>query len=308
MSEDLEEVAATLVATEKGILAADESVATLTRRFDTLGIQSTEQSRRSYREMLFTTTGVAEFISGVILYDETIRQKSSRGTPLAEVLLSEGVIPGIKVDTGAELLAGSPEERVTEGLDGLRDRLAEYHGMGARFAKWRAVISITETLPSVACVSANAHALGRYAALCQEQHLVPIVEPEVLMYGAHAIERCEEVTGMVLHAVFHALFEQEDRIEVHVAQAQYGHRGQRLLAAGFGAGGRDCDAPLLAPARARGGAWDRVPVGRPNGSAGHRASERDQPPAGAQALEDQLLLRARASGCGAGGVARAERT
>ena len=163
--------------------------------------------------MLFTTPGAAEFISGAILYDETIRQKSSDGTPLAEVLASQGIVPGIKVDTGAEPLAGSPEETVTEGLDGLRDRLAEYHGMGARFAKWRAVIRITDKLPSVACVSANAHALARYAALCQEQHLVPIVEPEVLMNGAHTIERCEEVTGAVLHAVFHALFEQGVSLE-----------------------------------------------------------------------------------------------
>jgi fructose-bisphosphate aldolase class I len=208
MNETLESVAATLVAEGKGILAADESLATLTRRFDPLRIQSTEQSRRAYREMLFTTTGAAEFISGAILYDETIRQKSSGGTPLAEVLMSQGIIPGIKVDTGAEPLAGSPEETVTEGLDGLRDRLAEYHGMGARSAKWRAVIRITEKLPSVACVSANAHALARYSALCQEQQVVPIVEPEVLMNGAHGIERCEEVTGMVLHAVFHSLFEQ----------------------------------------------------------------------------------------------------
>ena len=213
MSEDLESVAATLVADGKGILAADESVATLTRRFDTVGIQSTEQSRRAYREMLFTTTGAAEFISGAILYDETIRQKSSSGTPLAEVLQSHGIVPGIKVDTGAEPLAGSPEERVTEGLDGLRDRLSEYHGMGARFAKWRAVIRITDALPSPACVSANAHALARYAALCQEQQLVPIVEPEVLMDGAHTIERCDEVTGAVLHAVFHALFEQGVSLE-----------------------------------------------------------------------------------------------
>ena len=213
MSEDLESVAATLVADGKGILAADESVATLTRRFDAVGIQSTEQSRRAYREMLFTTPGAAEFISGAILYDETIRQKSSGGTPLAEVLQSQGIVPGIKVDTGAEPLAGSPEERVTEGLDGLRDRLAEYHGMGARFAKWRAVIRITDALPSPACVSANAHALARYAALCQEQQLVPIVEPEVLMDGAHTIERCEEVTGAVLHAVFHALFEQGVSLE-----------------------------------------------------------------------------------------------
>jgi fructose-bisphosphate aldolase, class I len=213
MNDDLASVAASLVADGKGILAADESVATATRRFDTLGIPSTEQSRRAYREMLFTTPGAAEFISGAILYDETIRQKSSGGTPLAEVLRSQGIIPGIKVDTGAEPLAGAPEETVTEGLDGLRDRLAEYHGMGARFAKWRAVIRITDTLPSVACVSANAHALARYAALGQEQHIVPIVEPEVLMNGAHAIERCEDVTGMVLHAVFHALFEQGVSLE-----------------------------------------------------------------------------------------------
>jgi fructose-bisphosphate aldolase class I len=213
MSEDLESVAATLVADGKGILAADESVATATRRFDTVGIRSTEQSRRAYREMLFTTPGAAEFISGVILYDETIRQKSSDGTPLAEVLSSQGIVPGIKVDTGAEPLAGSPEETVTEGLDGLRDRLVEYYGMGARFAKWRAVIRITDKLPSVACVSANAHALARYAALCQEQHVVPIVEPEVLMNGAHTIERCEEITGAVLHTVFHALFEQGVSLE-----------------------------------------------------------------------------------------------
>jgi fructose-bisphosphate aldolase, class I len=208
MSEDLQSIAATLVADGKGILAADESVATLTRRFDKLGIPSTEQSRRAYREMLFTTRGAAEFISGAILYDETIRQTSSDGTPLAQVLSSHGIVPGVKVDTGAIPLAGSPDETVTEGLDGLRERLAEYHGMGARFAKWRAVIRITPNLPSPACVSTNAHALARYAALCQERQLVPIVEPEVLMNGAHTIERCEEVTGKVLHAVFDVLLEQ----------------------------------------------------------------------------------------------------
>jgi fructose-bisphosphate aldolase, class I len=213
MTQDLESIATTLVADGKGILAADESVATLTRRFNTSGIQSTEQSRRAYREMLFTTSGAAEFISGAILYDETIRQKSSDGTPLAQVLSRQGIVPGIKVDTGAEPLAGFPEETVTEGLDGLRDRLAEYHGMGARFAKWRAVIRITPTLPSQAGVSANAHALARYAALCQEQQLVPIVEPEVLMNGAHSIDRCDEVTGRVLHAVFDALFEQGVTLE-----------------------------------------------------------------------------------------------
>jgi fructose-bisphosphate aldolase, class I len=205
---DLESVALTLVAEGKGILAADETIPTLTRRFNTLGIESTEQSRRTYREMLFTSPGAAEYISGVIMYDETIRQKSSAGTPLAEALAVKGILPGIKVDTGAKPLAGSPHETVTEGLDGLRDRLREYKAMGARFAKWRAVIRVMDALPSSACVIANTHALARYAALCQEQQFVPIVEPEVLMDGPHTIERCEEVTGTVLHAVFDALFEQ----------------------------------------------------------------------------------------------------
>jgi fructose-bisphosphate aldolase, class I len=213
MIQDLENIAGTLVAKGKGILAADETVQTLTKRFDTLGIQSTEHSRRAYREMLFTTNGVAEFISGVIMHDETIRQKSSGGKPLVQVLSGQGILPGIKVDTGAKPLAGFPGESITEGLDGLRDRLSSYHDMGARFAKWRAVIRITDALPSSACVSANAHALARYAALCQEQHLVPIVEPEVLMDGSHPIERCKEVTGAVLHAVFRALFEQGVSLE-----------------------------------------------------------------------------------------------
>jgi fructose-bisphosphate aldolase, class I len=208
MSQDLRSVATALVADGKGILAADETVPTLTKRFDTLGIKSTEQSRRAYREMLFTPPGIAEFVSGVILHDETIRQNSAGGTPLVQVLSSAGIVPGIKVDSGARPLAGSPGETVTEGLDGLRDRLSSYREMGALFAKWRAVIRIAEALPSAACISANAHALARYAALCQEQRLVPIVEPEVLMDGSHAIERCEEVTGNMLHAVFHALFEQ----------------------------------------------------------------------------------------------------
>jgi fructose-bisphosphate aldolase class I len=210
---DLEGVALTLVAQGKGILAGDESITTLTRRFDSLGVQSTEESRRRYREMLFTTAGAAEFISGVIMYDETIRQKSSAGTPLAEVLSGQGIVPGIKVDTGAKPLAGAPDETVTEGLDGLRERLVAYRGMGARFAKWRAVIHIDDTLPSLGCVSANAHALARYAALCQEQNLVPIVEPEVLMDGPHTIDRCEQVTGAVLQAVFCALFEQRVALE-----------------------------------------------------------------------------------------------
>src|SRR6516162_7700691 len=212
-SQNLESIAESLVADGKGILAADETVATLTKRFDNLGIKSTEHTRRTYREMLFTCPGAAEYISGAIMYDETIRQKSSRGTPFAEALASKGILPGIKVDTGARPLAGSSNETVTEGLDGLRDRLTEYRNMGARFAKWRAVIHVTDTLPSASCVSANAHALARYASLCQEQEVVPIVEPEVLMDGPHTIERCEEVTGAVLHAVFHALFEQGVALE-----------------------------------------------------------------------------------------------
>jgi fructose-bisphosphate aldolase, class I len=205
MSPDLQQTAKTLVAKGKGILAADETPLTLTKRFDALGIPSTEQSRRTYREMLFTTPGGAEFISGVIMQDETIRQKGVTGAPLAQMVADQGILPGIKVDTGAKRLAGSPAETVTEGLDGLRDRLAAYRDLGARFAKWRAVIRIDGDLPSHACVSANAHALARYAALCQEEQLVPIVEPEVLMNGAHTIDRCEKVTATVLLAVFKAL-------------------------------------------------------------------------------------------------------
>ena len=211
--QELEQTARALVVEGKGILAADETVPTLTKRFDALKIASTESSRRTYREMFFTTPDVSAFISGVILQDETIRQKNAAGIPLTKVLSEQGIIPGIKVDTGAKVLAGSPEEKMTEGLDGLRDRLKEYAAMGARFAKWRAVIRITDTLPSPMCVNVNAHALARYAALCQEQGIVPIVEPEVLMDGSHTIERCEDVTSSILHAVFHALFEQCVRLE-----------------------------------------------------------------------------------------------
>src|SRR5438093_3023007 len=209
----LERTAKELVVEGKGILAADETPETLTKRFAQLKIDSTPDSRRVYLEMFFHAPDVAEFISGVIMQDETIRQKSSTGTSLAEVLMRNGISPGIKVDTGAKDLAGRPGERITEGLDGLRDRLKEYQQMGARFAKWRAVIHIADGLPSTACVRANAHALARYAALCQEQGIVPIVEPEVMMDGSHTIERCEEVTSEVLHAVFQALFVQCVRLE-----------------------------------------------------------------------------------------------
>ena len=209
----LEQIAEAIVADGKGILAADETPGTLTKRLTASGIESTPDTRRAYREMFFSTQGVTEFISGVILQDETIRQKSSKGTPLADLLAEQGIIPGITVDRGAKPLAGFPGEHITEGLDGLRGRLQEYRAMGARFAKWRAVIEVSATLPTAGCVQVNAHALARYAALCQESDIVPIVEPEVLMDGSHTIERCEEVTGEVLHAVFNALFEQKILLE-----------------------------------------------------------------------------------------------
>lgn len=212
-TQNLEATTQALVAEGRGILAADETVPTISKRFAAREIQSTAESRRAYREMLFTTPGLSEFISGVIMYDETLRQADGRGTPLADVLDRDGIVPGIKVDTGAKPLAGFPEEKVTEGLDGLRDRLKEYRGLGARFAKWRAVILVSDTLPSDGCVEANAQALGRYAALCQEQGLVPIVEPEVLMEGSHTLARCEEVTGGVLRRVFRALGDQRVVLE-----------------------------------------------------------------------------------------------
>jgi fructose-bisphosphate aldolase class I len=213
MTPDLDRTARALVSRGQGILAADETVPTLTKRFDALKIPSTPSNRRDYRQMLFTAPGGAEFISGVIMHDETIRQESTDGSPLVSGCRRLGIHPGIKVDLGAKPLAGWPEERVTEGLDGLRQRLSEYRELGAEFAKWRAVISVSDSLPTEACVAANAHALGRYAALCQEQGIVPIVEPEVLMDGTHTIERCEEVTGEVLHTVFAALHEQGVSLE-----------------------------------------------------------------------------------------------
>jgi fructose-bisphosphate aldolase class I len=199
---DLETVAAAMVAADKGILAADESSGTIKKRFDKIALDSTEETRRSYRELLFTTPDMARAISGVIFYDETLRQKTSAGVPFPEYLAKLGVLPGIKVDTGAKPLAGFPGETITEGLDGLRERLAEYYKLGARFAKWRAVIDIGAGIPSSFAIRANAHALARYAALCQEQNIVPIVEPEVLMDGDHTLARCEEVTDAALDAVF----------------------------------------------------------------------------------------------------------
>jgi len=199
----LKSVAGAIVAKQKGVLAADESSPTIKKRFDTIQVESTEENRRRYREILFTSEGIERYVGGVILFDETLRQSTRDGVPFARLLAERGIIPGIKVDQGAKALALHPGDKLTEGLDGLRDRLAEYRQLGAQFAKWRAVIEIDERdLPSPFGIRANAHALARYAALCQEADLVPIVEPEVLMDGAHGIERCEAVTAQVLQAVF----------------------------------------------------------------------------------------------------------
>jgi fructose-bisphosphate aldolase, class I len=191
-----------MVAPGKGVLAADESSGTITKRFQAIGVESTFDSRRAYRETLLSTPGLEEFVSGVILYDETLRQSTAGGTPFPKLLEERGILPGIKVDTGAMDLAGAPGEKVTEGLDGLRARVEEYVGLGARFAKWRAVITIGDHIPSDYCIAVNAHALARYAALCQEGGLVPIVEPEVLMDADNDIDRCFEVTEKTQHAVF----------------------------------------------------------------------------------------------------------
>lgn len=225
---DMEDVALALVAQSKGILAADESTGTIQKRLDSINTKSTEESRRDYRELLFTAKGASDYISGVILYDETLRQSSSTGTPFPELLNSNGIIPGIKVDMGAKPLAFSNGELVTEGLDGLRGRLAEYYSLGARFAKWRAVISIKDGAPSQYCIDTNAHALARYAALCQEANIVPIVEPEVLMDGDHNIDECYAVTETTLKSVFDELYKQRVVLE------------QMLLKPNMVISGKDC--------------------------------------------------------------------
>jgi fructose-bisphosphate aldolase class I len=212
-AQELIDTARTLVAGDKGLLAMDESNSTCNKRFARLGIPQTEEVRRAYRELIVTTPNLDECISGVILYDETIRQQKKDGTPFIKVITDAGIIPGIKVDTGAKDMAGHPGEKITEGLDGLRERLAEYSKMGARFAKWRAVIAVGDGIPSRGCIEANAQALARYAALCQEAGLVPVVEPEVLMDGEHTLERCGEVTEEVLRTVFNQLYTQRVTLE-----------------------------------------------------------------------------------------------
>ena len=217
--QELAATAAALVAPGKGILAIDESGSTIKKRFDLIGVESKTETRRAYRDLLITTHGLSQFISGMILYDETIKQATQNGTPFVAVLKNSGIHAGIKVDTGAKDLAGSTEEKVTEGLDGLRERLAEYKKLGATFAKWRAVITIGKDIPSSYCIEANAHALARYAALCQEAGIVPIVEPEVLMDGDHTLERCYDVTERTLAALFHELYRERVRSEHLVLKA-----------------------------------------------------------------------------------------
>jgi fructose-bisphosphate aldolase class I len=219
ISQELQTTAKAMVARGKGILAMDESAPTIHKRFQKLGIEDTVDNRRAWRELLLTTPGLANHVSGAILYDETIRQTLADGTPFPEHMKKVGILPGIKVDTGAKDLAGFAGEKVTEGLDGLRERLAEYKKMGARFAKWRAVITIGPGIPSRACIQANAHALARYAALCQEAGLVPIVEPEVLIDGDHTIERCHAVTTATLRRVFHELAMQHVAFEGMILKA-----------------------------------------------------------------------------------------
>ena len=217
--EQLAETARAMVAPGKGIIAIDESAGTCQKRFDSVGIECTEENRRAYRELLLTAPKANEYLSGAILFDETLRQKDRNGVPFAEVMANNGMIPGIKVDKGTHALAGFPGEVVTEGLDGLRERLAEYYKLGARFAKWRAVINIGEDIPSGTCIEANSHALARYAALCQEQGLVPMVEPEVLMDGDHDIETCYEVTEVTLRSLFDALYQHNVMLEGTILKA-----------------------------------------------------------------------------------------
>ncbi|MBS0455936.1 MAG: fructose-bisphosphate aldolase class I [Proteobacteria bacterium] len=217
--DQLAETAQAMVAAGKGIIAIDESTNTIKKRFDSVGVENTEENRRAYREMLLTTPNLGEHISGAILYDETLRQKTTDGVPFALVMAKAGIIPGIKVDKGPVALAGFPGEVVTEGLDGLRDRLKEYAALGARFAKWRAVITIGEEMPSGTCIEANSHALARYAALCQEAGIVPMVEPEVLMDGDHDIAVCYEVTEVVLRSLFGALYEHNVMLEGTILKA-----------------------------------------------------------------------------------------
>jgi fructose-bisphosphate aldolase class I len=290
--EQLAETARAMVAPGKGIIAIDESSGTCAKRFAGVGIENTEENRRAYRELLLTAPNANQYLSGAILFDETIRQSTRDGIPFARYMADNGMIPGIKVDKGTHALAGFPGELVTEGLDGLRDRLAEYYKLGARFAKWRAVINIGEDIPSGTCIEANAHALARYAALCQEQGLVPMVEPEVLMDGDHDIETCYEVTEVTLRALFDALYNQNVMLEGTILKASMvvPGKGCEEQASVEEVAGVHPDVPEV------GGAGDpaghRVPVRRPERRGRDRAPRRDEPH-GPEPVAAVVLLRPR---------------
>jgi fructose-bisphosphate aldolase class I len=257
----LNEIAVRMVEPGRGILAADESSGTIKKRFDVIGVESTEENRRDYRELLFRSDAMREHISGVILFDETIWQNAADGTPLVDLITAAGSIPGIKVDKGASKMAGFPGETVTKGLDGLSGRMRNYYERGARFAKWRAVIDIADGIPTWGAIKSNAHALARYAAICQQNQVVPIVEPEVLMDGAHDIDRCDEVTRWILQTTFQELYEQRVALEGHRAEAEHGRPGQEVAdPSSRPAGGR---AHHRRPQgdRALGGARHRLPLG-----------------------------------------------
>ncbi len=296
---ELKSVANDIVAKPKGLLAADESGPTIKKRFDSIKVESTEESRRRYRELLFTTEGIERYISGVILYDETLRQSSSDGTPFSNLLSSRGIIPGIKVDKGAKALALYSGDKITEGLDGLRDRLAEYRQLGARFAKWRAVIEVDEhDVPSAYAIRANAHALARYAALCQEAGLTPIVEPEVLMDGAHDIGRCEVVTSRVLEQVFAELDAHRVLFEGMLLKPNMVIAGKKLHQSGqhpAGCGGHGALSHALRPRR---GSGNCISLRRPKSCGCDRSPERHECD-GFASVATQFLLWPRAPGTGA---------
>ncbi len=305
MTERLEDIAIALVASGKGILAADESSGTIAKRFESIGLASTEDSRRDYREMLFRSDeAMKNYISGVILYDETIRQKAKDGTPLVDLIRKSGAVPGIKVDAGAKPLAGFEGETITEGLDGLRDRLNEYYGFGARFAKWRAVISISDGLPTWGAVKQNAQALARYAALCQEAGIVPIVEPEVLMDGKpgdHSIDRCYEVTEWVLKTVFTELYDARVRLEGMILKPNMVIDGKKARKASERSGRKDCSLlPQHSPCR---GAGHCLPFRRSDRRRSNRTFVGNECQL-RYAVEDDLFLWPRAAGSFSGSLGR----
>ena len=301
--DSLQETARALVAPARGILAADESTGTIKKRFDAIGVENTEEHRRQYRQLLFSTPSVGEYISGVILYDETIRQANDDGVPFTRVLQDAGVIPGIKVDLGAKPLALFPQETVTEGLDGLRERLQEYGELGARFAKWRATVFIGEGLPTDFALEANGHAMARYAALCQEAGIVPIVEPEVLMDGDHHLDACERVTARTLQVLFAQLHAHRVDLPGTLLKVNMVLCGKGCPRQAGHAEVAEATVRCLARERSRGGARRGLPLRRTVGRRRHGPSQRDEP-LRAASLGALVQLRPRAPDAVAGGMAR----